>query len=145
MRTVRRSAIVPYRATEMYDLVNDVEAYQQFLPWCSRSAVRSRSDEAVEATLELRHGALSRAFTTRNVLTPGRAIDIGLLGGPFRQLRGGWRFEPLGDAGCRVSLELEFEFESRMVDLLFGTFFEQTCNSLVDAFTARAEAVHGKR
>ena len=145
MRSVRRTAIVPYHAGEMFDLVNDVEAYEQFLPWCSRSEVLSRNEETVEATLELRHGAISRAFTTRNTLSRGRAIDIGLLGGPFRHLSGGWRFDPLGDDGCRVTLEMEFEFESRAVDLLFGGFFEQTCNSLVDAFTARAEAVYGAR
>ena len=145
MRSVKRTAIVPYRAGEMFDLVNDVEAYEEFLPWCSRSEVLAADGDSVKATIELRHGAISRSFTTRNTLTKGAAIDIGLIGGPFRQLRGGWRFDPLGDDGCRVSLELEFEFESRAVDLLFGRFFEQTCNSLVDAFTARAEAVYGQR
>ncbi|MDH4073105.1 MAG: type II toxin-antitoxin system RatA family toxin [Gammaproteobacteria bacterium] len=145
MRTVKRSAIVPYRANEMFDLVDDVDAYEQFLPWCSRSETLSRSGDTVEATLELKHGALARAFTTRNTLKRGEAIDIGLVGGPFRHLQGGWRFDPLGDAGCKVSLALEFEFESRLVDLLFGTFFEETCNSLVDAFTARAAAVYGER
>ena len=73
------------------------------------------------------------------------AVLVGQCGGPFRHLEGGWRFEPLGDEGCKVSLELDFEFESRMVDMLFGSFFEDTCNSLVDAFTARAADIYGER
>jgi ribosome-associated toxin RatA of RatAB toxin-antitoxin module len=125
--------------------VDDIEAYPGFLPWCHRSEELSRSDDTVEATLELQKGAVSKTFTTRNTLQPGQGIDISLLGGPFRHLQGGWRFDQLGEEGCKVSLDLEFEFESRMVDMLFGAFFEETCNSLVDAFTARAAEVYGER
>jgi len=145
MRHVKKSAIVPYRAREMFDLVDDVDAYAEFLPWCSRSEVLNRSDDTVEATLELHKGGVSRAFTTRNSRVPGESIDLDLLGGPFRHLQGGWRFEPLGDDGCKILLELEFEFESRVVDLMLGAFFEETCNSLVDAFIGRAEAIYGGR
>jgi ribosome-associated toxin RatA of RatAB toxin-antitoxin module len=145
MRRVTRSALVPYRADEMFSLVDDIEAYPGFLPWCHRSEELSRSDDTVEATLELQKGAVSKTFTTRNTLQPGKGIDISLLGGPFRHLQGGWRFDQLGEEGCKVSLDLEFEFESRMVDMLFGAFFEETCNSLVDAFTARAAEVYGER
>jgi ribosome-associated toxin RatA of RatAB toxin-antitoxin module len=145
MRRVTRSALVPYRADEMFRLVDDIEAYPGFLPWCHRSEELSRSDDTVEATLELQKGAVSKTFTTRNTLQPGKGIDISLLGGPFRHLQGGWRFDQLGEEGCKVSLDLEFEFESRMVDMLFGAFFEETCNSLVDAFTARAAEVYGER
>ena len=145
MRRVTRSALVPYQADEMFRLVDDIEAYPGFLPWCHRSEELSRSDDTVEATLELQKGAVSKTFTTRNTLQRGKAIDISLLGGPFRHLQGGWRFDQLGEEGCKVSLDLEFEFESRMVDMLFGAFFEETCNSLVDAFTARAAEVYGER
>lgn len=140
-----RSALVPYRAEEMYQLVDDVEAYAEFLPWCNRSEVLSRTDDTVEATLELHKGAVSKSFTTRNALKADEAIEIELLGGPFRHLSGGWTFQPLGEEGSKVSLQLEFEFESRMVDMLFGAFFEETCNSLVDAFTRRAADVYGDR
>ncbi len=145
MRQVKRSALVPYSAAEMFKLVNDVDAYADFLPWCSRSRILDRSDDTIEATLELHKGAVSKQFTTRNTLTPDEAIEIALLGGPFRHLAGGWRFQPLSDEGCKVGLELEFQFENRMIDMMFGAFFEDTCNSMVDAFTARAEEIYGVR
>lgn len=136
---------MPYSAAEMFHLVDDVDSYSAFLPWCSHSEVLSRSDTVVEASIELHKGAVSRTFTTRNTCRRDEAIDIALLGGPFRQLAGGWRFHSLGESGCKVSLELEFEFSSRMVDVMFGAFFEETCNSLVDAFTRRAADIYGAR
>ena len=129
----------------MFRLVDDVNSYSEFLPWCSRSEVLNRSTESVDATLELHKGAVSKSFTTRNTLRENEAIDLALLGGPFRHLAGGWKFQALGDAGSKVVLELEFEFESRVADLMFGAFFEETCNSLVDAFTSRATDVYGQR
>ena len=145
MRSVNKSALVPYGAAEMFDLVNDIGAYTEFLPWCNRSEVLSRTDSEVEATLELHKGSVSKSFTTRNTNSRPESIDIALLGGPFRHLEGGWRFQSLGDDGCKVSLELDFEFESRMVDMMFGAFFEETCSSLVDAFVNRAGDVYGQR
>ena len=129
----------------MFRLVDDVDSYSEFLPWCNRSEVLSRSNDTVEATLELHKGAVSKTFSTRNTLRENEAIDLELLGGPFRHLSGGWTFQSLGAQGSKVTLEHEFEFESRMVDMMFGAFFEETCNSLVDAFTARAVAVFGER
>jgi ribosome-associated toxin RatA of RatAB toxin-antitoxin module len=129
----------------MFRLVDDVESYSEFLPWCNRSVVLSRTDDTVEATLELHKGAVSKTFSTRNKLRRNEAIELELLGGPFRHLSGGWTFQALGEQGSKVSLLLAFEFESRMVDLMFGAFFEDTCNSLVDAFTRRAADIYGER
>ena len=129
----------------MFVLVDDVEAYPEFLPWCNQAEVHNRTDESVEATLELHKGAVSNKFTTRNSRKEFVAIGLELIGGPFRHLDGGWQFKELGNDGCKVSLELEFEFESRLVDMMFGSFFEDICNSLVDAFTKRAETVFGAR
>jgi ribosome-associated toxin RatA of RatAB toxin-antitoxin module len=129
----------------MYALVGDVDSYAEFLPWCRRSEVVSQEGDVVEASLELEKGALSKSFTTRNTHCENERIDIALVGGPFRALSGGWQFDALGDDGCRVSLALDFEFESKMVDMLFGSFFEDTCNALVDAFTERAADVYGER
>ena len=143
MRSVKRSALVPYKAQQMFGLVDDVAAYPEFLPWCHSAEVHSRSDEVVEATLELQKGAISKKFTTRNSRREFEAIDLALVGGPFKHLRGGWRFKDLGDAGSKVSLDLEFEFESRLTDMVFGTLFEEICNSLVDAFSRRAAVVFG--
>lgn len=144
MRRVSKTALVPYSAPQMFALVDDVEAYPRFLPWCNSAEILSRSDEAVEATLELQKGSVTKAFTTRNSRNEPDSIDLELLDGPFRYLSGGWQFKGLGDQGCKVSLELEFEFDSVMVDMMFGAFFESTCNSLVDAFTTRAQAVYGQ-
>lgn len=143
MRHVNKSAIVPFSAEQMFELVDDIDSYCEFLPWCSRSEVLSRTENTVEALLELQKGALSKAFTTRNEHHKHEAIDISPLGGPFRHLSGGWRFESLGDQGSRVSLELDFEFESRMIDVIFGTFFEDIVSSLVTAFTDRATEIYG--
>ena len=127
----------------MFALVDDVAAYPDFLPWCNSAEVHSRTDDIVEATLELQKGKISKTFTTRNSRQKYSSIDLALVGGPFRHLSGGWRFTDLGNAGSKVSLELEFEFDSRLADMMFGAFFEETCNSLVDAFSNRAAAIFG--
>lgn len=127
----------------MYALVEDVDSYPSFLPWCNDVEVHSRKDNVVEATLELHRGHLSKRFRTRNTMQPKASMDLALVDGPFRHLSGGWRFQSLGDSGSKVSLELEFEFDSRMLDLMIGAFFEDICNSLVDAFTRRAASVYG--
>jgi ribosome-associated toxin RatA of RatAB toxin-antitoxin module len=129
----------------MFRLVDDVESYPDFLPWCSDAVIEKREEDATVATVELHKGGISKRFTTRNTRTPSSAIDLDLVGGPFRRLSGGWRFQDLGEGGCKVSLELEFAFDNRLVDMMFGPFFEDTCNSLVDAFTRRAAEVYGSR
>jgi ribosome-associated toxin RatA of RatAB toxin-antitoxin module len=145
MRRVRRSAIVPYSASDMYRLVKDVESYPDFLPWCSDVEVHSRQNNVVEATLEFRRGALKKRFRTRNAMIADQSMELSLVGGPFRDLSGGWRFSQLGDTGSKVSLDIKFEFDSRALDLMVGPFFEDICNSLVDAFTQRAHAIYGER
>ena len=129
----------------MFLLVDDVEAYPEFLPWCNEAEVHERTGEVVVATLELHKGGMSDHFTTRNSRNEFESIRITLVGGPFAHLDGGWHFDDLGADGCKVSLQLDFEFESVIVDLMFGAFFEETCNSLVDAFVQRAQAVFGSR
>ncbi|MGH8193617.1 MAG: type II toxin-antitoxin system RatA family toxin [Woeseiaceae bacterium] len=146
MRKVKRSALVPHTAQEMFELVDDVESYPEFLPWCNDATVRSRTDDTVVATLELQKGSVSKHFTTRNTRLEFEAIDLALVDGPFRHLDGGWRFREIsgnGGNGCEVSLELEFEFENKLVDMMFGRYFEDTLEALVDAFTQRANAKFG--
>ncbi len=134
---------MPYTASDMYALVADVESYPEFLPWCSDVEVHLREGDTVEATLELHRGGLKKRFRTRNAMEPDTAMELSLVGGPFRHLAGGWRFMPLGEDGSKVALDLEFEFDSRALDLVVGAFFEDACNSLVDAFTQRATQVYG--
>jgi ribosome-associated toxin RatA of RatAB toxin-antitoxin module len=129
----------------MFALVEDVDSYPQFLPWCSDVEVHFREGDVVEATLELHRGKLSKRFRTRNTLHRKDSMHLSLVGGPFRHLEGGWEFKALGNFGSKVSLRMDFEFESRALDLVVGAFFEDACNSLVDAFTQRAAAVYGSR
>lgn len=143
MRKVERSALLPYKVRDMFTLVDDVESYPEFLPWCNSAEVISQSGEYMEATLELRKGAFSKKFTTRNKRREFESIDLNLVEGPFRHFSGGWRFKDLGDEGCKVSLELDFEFRSRTADLMFGAFFEEVCNALIGAFSKRAAQVYG--
>ena len=145
MRKVSRSALVPYSAREMFVLVDDVEAYPEFLPWCNDAQVRNRCDDTVEATLELHKGAMSNHFTTLNTRHEFTAIELSLVGGPFKYLEGGCQFKDLGVDGSKVILELDFQFKSMLVDMMFGAFFEDTCNSMVDAFARRAVQIFGKR
>lgn len=144
MRKVERTALVPYSAEDMFALVADVEAYPEFLPWCSDVDVHWRRENTVEVTLELRRGGLSKRFRTRNTMTPPQGMQLELVDGPFRHLTGHWHFQPLGDAGSKVSLVMQFEFDSRVLDLMIGAYFEHICNRLVDAFTSRAAEVYGR-
>ena len=142
MRKVNRSALVPYSAAQMFTLVKDVEAYPSFLPWCHGAEVHIRETEFIEASLELRRANISKRFRTRNRFQENEFLGIELVGGPFRHMSGGWTFQQLGEAGCKVELTLEFEFESRATDAIFGRFFEHTCNALVDSFTRQAAKVY---
>jgi ribosome-associated toxin RatA of RatAB toxin-antitoxin module len=145
MRRINRSAIVPYSPEQMFALVEDVESYPSFLPWCHDARIERQSDHEVEATLEIRRGGIGKKFRTRNSLQPPDSITLELVEGPFRSLAGAWTFSALGGDGCKVSLALGFEFESRLTDLLLGAVFEEICNSLVDAFTRRAHEIYGTR
>jgi ribosome-associated toxin RatA of RatAB toxin-antitoxin module len=129
----------------MYALVDDVEAYPTFLPWCEGASVRQLSDAETEATMHLRHMGLQKSVSTRNTLQPGKSIELNFLDGPFRHLHGQWRFLSLGAAACKVELEIEFEFDSRITDRLFGSIFAGICNSLVDAFIRRAAEIYGSQ
>jgi ribosome-associated toxin RatA of RatAB toxin-antitoxin module len=142
MIRVQKSALVPYRAEQMYALVDDIRAYPEFLPWCRTAEELMRSDTEVEARLEIAHSGIHKAFTTRNRLQPGRRIEMQLVEGPFRKLHGVWRFEPLGEAGSRVSLELDFEFSSKLLKMTFGPLFNKIASTLVDAFIQRARKVY---
>lgn len=126
-------------------LVDNVEEYPAFLPWCHAANVHVRNEEFVEATLSLKKGGIRYEFTTRNSRREFESIGLDLLEGPFRHLAGGWAFNDLGEEGSKVSLSLDFDFERSVANVMFGTFFEETCNSLVDSFTARAVAVYGAR
>jgi ribosome-associated toxin RatA of RatAB toxin-antitoxin module len=109
---------------------------------CRGARIEVRQGDVMDASLELHKGGLRKRFKTRNTRQFPTSIELELLGGPFRHLSGGWRFADIGEQGSKVSLELAFEFESTVLDMMLGSFFEDTCNKLVDAFTQRATDVY---
>jgi ribosome-associated toxin RatA of RatAB toxin-antitoxin module len=143
--SIQKTALVPYTPAEMFALVSDIEAYPKFLPWCSGAHVRLRSEDDVEATIDISKAGVEKSFTTHNRHQLNKMIEMRLVEGPFQRLDGYWRFDPLGDAACKVSLDLEFEFASRMLDMVVGPIFSQIANTLVDSFHKRAIGIYGKR
>lgn len=145
MTVVQKSALVQYTPAEMFALVDDIEAYPDFLPWCRSSHEVFRKGDEVEASIELAKGVLNKTFTTRNRLEKDKLIEMRLVEGPFKQLEGCWRFEPLGEGACKIMLDLEYEFSNTLLRMTVGPVFNKIANSLVDAFTQRAVAIYGKR
>jgi len=142
MKKLARSAIVEHSAAEMYALVEDIEAYPSFLPWCTAAEVHSRQGDVTEATLTVGVGALSQSFTTRNTNRPGEAIDLKLVKGPFRRFAAHWRFVPLSEHASRIEFSLEYEFSSRTLGRLLAPLFDGMADTMVDAFVRRADEVH---
>jgi ribosome-associated toxin RatA of RatAB toxin-antitoxin module len=140
MREVKRSALVSQPAGLIYGLINEIDSYPQFLPWCTHARVLSRTPEQIVATLGVRQGPLNGEFTTRNTLVPDTSIHMHLLDGPFRALDGRWLLTPIAADGCRVEFTVHFEFKSRVSGVLLEPLFEKTIGSLVDAFVQRARA-----
>lgn len=145
MTTVSRSALLPYTAAEVFALVDDIESYPQFLPWCKSATILSRSEDEVRAALELSKGGVNKSFTTCNRMKKDKIIEMRLVEGPFHHLEGFWRFDPLGEQASKVSLDMEFEFSSRLLGMTVGPVFNQIAGTLVDSFCKRAVEVYGKR
>lgn len=145
MEKIDRSALVPYTAKEMFALVSDIEAYPDFLPWCTQASVLSHKHDEVRASVSFSVGGMSRSFATRNYLQVNKMIEMQLVEGPFSSLHGCWQFDSLGDAGCKISLHLEYDFSSRMLGMVVGPVFNQISNTMVDSFQQRAVEVYGER
>lgn len=141
MTVVKKSRAVPYTCEQMYNLVNDIESYADFLPYFSSSVVHYRDEDEVQATLNVTAVGISKSFTTRNLLQANKMIELRLVDGPFSHLEGFWRFDQTSD-GCLISFDLEFDFAGRMLSMLLGPVFEQVTDTMVDAFCNRAEALY---
>lgn len=128
----------------MYALVDDVKSYPEFLPWCGGAQELHRDADEVRASVTIAHSGLDKSFTTRNRLQKNKMIEMMLINGPFKHLHGYWRFDALADDACKVSLDLEYEFSSKLVGLALGPVFSQISNALVDSFCRRAQVVYGK-
>jgi ribosome-associated toxin RatA of RatAB toxin-antitoxin module len=145
MKRIARSAIVPHSAAQLYALVEEIESYPRFLPWCVSAEVRSRSPGATLATLTVRMSGVKQSFTTQNENRAAEAINLKLVEGPFRHFAAAWRFQPLGERACKVAFSMEFEFASRALAALLQPLFERIADSMIDAFTRRADEIHGPK
>jgi len=128
----------------MYRMVKDIEAYPEFLPWCSAAHVQEESDTHQVASVVIAKSIKQSRFTTRNRLEPDKAIHLSLVDGPFRRLDGHWVFTDIAGQGCRAELEVEFSFASRLLGAMIGPAFTRVCDSLVDAFLRRATVLYGR-
>jgi ribosome-associated toxin RatA of RatAB toxin-antitoxin module len=142
MQVVERSSLVTFTAAQMFALVNDVTRYPEFLPWCVGARVQDVSPGERIAALKVARGVLQTEFTTRNTLLQDSQIHMRLMHGPFRDLTGEWRFEPIGARGSRVQFRVEFEFKNRLTATAFNSVFESLCGTIVDAFVARAKTMY---
>ncbi len=145
MTVIRKSALLPYSAAEMYALVADIEAYPRFLPWCGGARILSREGDSVIAAIDIAYSGVHKTFTTRNDGHPVDLMEMRLVEGPFRHLLGHWQFAALDEGACKVVFELEFEFANRMMGLLVGPVFHRIANGMVDSFRARAVELYGSR
>jgi ribosome-associated toxin RatA of RatAB toxin-antitoxin module len=145
MKSVQRSVLIWYSAEEMFALVTDVAKYCEFLPWCDRSNVIALEPDGMKAEVGIHFSGIHQTFTTRNTHVPGREVRMKLVEGPFSNLDGCWKFQPLGEGqrACKVSLELHYAFKSTTLATLVGPVFDRIAGNLVDAFVKRAEQVYG--
>lgn len=143
MNTLKRSAIVAYSTRQMFELVDNIEDYPRFLPWCHSSKVISRTPTEVIAELEVAWKGVHKSFSTRNRLQPYDKIDIDLVNGPLKHLEGIWTFERLDDRASKVLLDMEFAFAGGFIDMLFQPVFQHIASTLVDAFCKRAVELYG--
>ncbi len=142
MTIINRDATVPYSPNQMFDLVNRIEDYPEFVPWCKSAEILHRDEHEIRARLQFAKGSLHKSFTTCNRLQPSKIVEIRLIDGPFRQLEGFWRFESVPE-GCQIRLDLEFEFSNKILGLMFAPVFHPVANTLVDVFCKRAHEVYG--
>ncbi|MDC9500122.1 type II toxin-antitoxin system RatA family toxin [Pseudoalteromonas sp. Angola-18] len=145
MPQIEKSALVMYSTKEMFDLVNDVEAYPQFLPNCSDSKIVSQHNNNMTASLEISKAGIKKWFTTENTFIDEQTVQLRLVDGPFKTLKGRWHFKALDKKACKVELKLEFEFSSKLIELAFGKIFNDVAKNMVSAFTQRAKDVYGAR
>ena len=146
MQHIKRNALVHYSPAEMYQLVNNVNDYASFLPWCRSSRVISESGVEMTASIEIAKGVLNKTFSTHNQLTKDKRIELKLVDGPFKELSGYWQFDALKtENACKVNLVLDFEFDSAMMSIAAKPIFTQIANSLVDSCCKRAVDVFGER
>ena len=142
MYKISRSALVMHSTARMFELVNDVDHYSEFLPWCGASKVIDQADNIAVASVQIAFKGVKKTFTTRNEMIPCTCTNMTLVDGPFSELSGAWRFKEISQSACRISLELEFGFSNRLVQGVVGPVFRGIADSMVDAFCKRADQIY---
>lgn len=127
----------------MFELVNNIDDYSQFLNWCDSSSILNQSEDQITASVEINKGGIKQAFSTLNTLTPYESISMELIDGPFDELTGEWGFEPLGENAAKIHLDLQFKFKSMLIDMALSPVFKNIANSQLDSFVARAKYIYG--
>lgn len=138
MPEIRRSALMPYPAQFMYDIVNDVDSYPVFLPWCGGVKIHKLDNFSMEASILMRGAGINHWFKTRNSMVPGKSIEMELVEGPFSKLDGRWSFTPIDSEGCKIELRLLFEMKQGLASTLIAPAFSRIANTMVDSFCDRA-------
>jgi ribosome-associated toxin RatA of RatAB toxin-antitoxin module len=143
MHRIERSVWVPFSAERMFRLVEKVEDYPAFLPWCCGASRRPLADGTQEATIEIAYRGVRASFATCNESDFPRSLQLTLVKGPFRRLSGRWDFLDLPQEGCKVSLQLQYSFAGGLLSRMISPVFESIAGSMIDAFAKRAETLHG--
>ena len=144
MHSVERSVLVPHSASQMFDLVADVEKYPQFMPWCGGATVSSRDAQGMRASVTISLAGIKQTFTTQNIHHYPNCIDLQLVDGPFSALTGKWEFITLSEDACKVLFTLNYEFSNRALETLVGPIFNRIATSFIDSFTQRAQVCYGE-
>lgn len=142
MKHVEKTVLVTHSPQRMYALVDAVEQYPEFLPWCGGAIVHARRDAIVEAEIRIDYRGIRQSFVTRNVNTPYERIDLHFVRGPFRSLAGRWLFTGVGDIGARIEFHLDWEFAGGILGSLIAPVFDSIADTMVDAFVRRADQVY---
>ena len=142
MHEIKDSETVSYTAAQMFNLVADVDRYKEFLPWCTDSHIIRQDDDAWVTEIQVGYAPFHTGFTTRNTHVVNRKIEMDLVDGPFKFLKGSWHFDPIEGNSCRMHLNLNFEFAGHLLDKLFNNVFETAMSSLVRAFKERAKELY---
>ena len=142
MARINKKTNVKFSANQMYSLVNDIETYPDFLPWCTDANIISSDEATLTASISISVGRIKKIFTTLNTMREGISINMILIQGPFKELNGQWIFQDNSEGGSTVSLEMQFEFKNKLLKYTFGTVFKKIIDSLVDVFIERANVIY---
>lgn len=144
MADVRKVILVEYTPAQMFELVDGVEHYPSFLPWCGGTEVLARTETHTSARLHINYHGLRSHFSTENAKQPPHRMELRLKEGPFRKLEGEWVFTPLGESACKIEFRLHYEFANRLIEKAVGPVFHHIANTFVDAFVKRADLLYNK-